>query len=76
MAPTTVSNGGWDAIKVSVVFIVLDFIVVILRFVARNKSQAEFGADDGFAVLALLFLLANVSADFWSTMAKPSGAYP
>ena len=67
MAPTAVSQDGWTIIKVTVVLIILDIIAVALRLVARKRSEASFGADDAWAVIAVVFLMGNVAADYWST---------
>ena len=66
MAPYTTSESGWTIIKITIIWIVLDIIVVALRFVARRRTTASLGADDVFAVLAVIFLMANVAADYWS----------
>lgn len=70
MAPTTVSGSGWTIIKETVVFIVLDIIVVALRFIARKRTKADLGADDLFALLSVLFFMSNVAADYWSRFTR------
>ena len=66
MAPIAVSEDGWTIIKVTVVLMVLDIIAVTLRLVARKRSEASFGADDVWAVIAVVFLMGNIAADYWS----------
>ena len=68
MAPYIVSDGGWVVIKVTVVLIILDVLVLALRFLARQRTKASFGADDTFTVLAIVFLMGNVAANYWSLL--------
>ena len=53
-------------IKVTVTLMILDSIFLLLRFIARRKVKASFGADDIWAILAFILFLANVSMDYWS----------
>ena len=66
MAPYTLNDGGWTVIKVTVTLMILDLIFLVLRFIARRKVKASFGADDIWAILAFIFFLGNVSMDYWS----------
>lgn len=43
-------------------------LAVILRLVARAKSKAKYGADDGLAVGALVLFLAYVSLSIWGML--------
>jgi hypothetical protein len=61
-----ISEGGWTVIKCTIVLMVLDILVLILRLLVRSNAKAEYGADDVFAVLAVIFLMGNVAADYWS----------
>lgn len=42
-------------------------IAVILRVIARAKSKAKFGFDDGFILAALVFFMAYCSTSIWGT---------
>ena len=42
-------------------------IAVILRVIARAKSKAKFGFDDGFILGALVFFMSYVSLSIWGT---------
>lgn len=42
-------------------------IAVILRVIARAKSKAKFGFDDGFILGAVVFFMAYVSLSLWGT---------
>jgi hypothetical protein len=58
-------------IALIVIFGSLSILAVILRFVARSRTKAKYGADDWFAVASLISVLAYMGIMIWGVFDNP-----